>query len=361
MVDFSVQRTIEWKDDSRSIIIIDQSLLPLKLKFVECRSVPELVHAIQTMQIRGAPALGVAGAMGIALSSTTHMKANSKSQLIGLIKKDALSIKNARPTAVNLPWGVEQALGFVHDQLPESVTGKEASEKIIEFVKALADEDVQINRKLSRLGQSLIRTNSTILTHCNAGALATVGYGTALGVIRSAREVGKQVRVFATESRPVMQGARLTSFELKNDGFDVTLIPDTAVGISMQRGLVDCVIVGADRITKDGHVFNKIGTYQVATLAKRHDIPFYVAAPISSFDFRTDWRKVKIEERPPTEVKKIAGIEIAPDVSVFNPAFDATPPELVSAIICEVGVLRKPFGPKIKRLMKLARPRGPVA
>jgi methylthioribose-1-phosphate isomerase len=184
-----------------------------------------------------------------------------------------------------------------------------------------------------------------------AGALATVGYGTALGVLRAAREEGKKVRVFATESRPVLQGARLTAFELTNDGFDVTLLPDTAVGIAMQRGLIDGVIVGADRITRDGHVFNKIGTFQVATLAKKHGIPFYVAAPLSSFDFATSWKKVKIEERSADEVRKIAGKNLAPDgVSVFNPAFDITPPDLISAIICEAGILRKPFGPKIAKI-----------
>ena len=190
----------------------------------------------------------------------------------------------------------------------------------------------------------------------SAGALATVGYGTALGVLRSAFKNGKMLKIYATESRPVMQGARLTTFELLNDGFDVTLLPDTAVGIAMQRGMVDKVIVGADRITRDGHVFNKIGTFQVATLAHKFGIPFYVAAPISTFDFKSSWRKVRIEERAPEEVKTIRGIKIAPPrVSAFNPAFDCTPPELVSAIICEERVLTRPFGPKTNRLMKTAK------
>jgi methylthioribose-1-phosphate isomerase len=186
-----------------------------------------------------------------------------------------------------------------------------------------------------------------------AGALATVGYGTALGVLRAAKQKGKKVVVFATESRPVLQGARLTAFELLNDGFDVTLLSDTAAGIAMQKGMIDCVIVGADRITTDGHVFNKVGTYQLATLARKHRIPFYVAAPVSSFDFSTSWRKVKIEERAAEEVKKIQGVSISPEgVSVFNPAFDVTPPDLVSAIICEKGILRKPYRQKIERLKK---------
>ncbi len=184
-----------------------------------------------------------------------------------------------------------------------------------------------------------------------AGALATVGYGTALGVIRSAASKGKKLKIYATESRPVLQGARLTSFELLNDGFDVTLIPDTAVGIAMERGLIDRVVVGADRITKTGHVFNKVGTYQIATLAKRHKLPFYVAAPLSTFDFESSWKQVKIEERSPDEVRTIAGVRTAPkNVAVFNPAFDCTPPELVTAIICEAGVVRKPFPPKMARL-----------
>jgi methylthioribose-1-phosphate isomerase len=187
----------------------------------------------------------------------------------------------------------------------------------------------------------------------NAGALATVGYGTALGVLRAAREKGKKVKVFATESRPVLQGARLTTFELANDGFDVTLLPDTAVGLAMQKGFVDGVIVGADRVTKDGHVFNKVGTYQIATLAKKHHVPFYVAAPLSSFDFKTSWKKVKIEERSADEVRKIAEKQLAPDdILVFNPAFDITPPNLISAIICEAGILRRPYQAKIMKIGK---------
>jgi len=186
-----------------------------------------------------------------------------------------------------------------------------------------------------------------------AGALATVGYGTALGVLRSVATQGKTLKIFAAEARPVLQGARLTSYELSNDGFDVTLVPDTAIGISMQRGMIDRVIVGADRITRDGHVFNKVGTYQIATLAKKHQIPFYVAAPLSTFDFKTNWKDVKIEERSPDEVRKIGGRQTAPpEVSVFNPAFDVTPPELVTAIITEEGVLRKPFAPKINTLRR---------
>lgn len=195
-----------------------------------------------------------------------------------------------------------------------------------------------------------------------AGALATVGYGTALGVLRSARTQGKKLKVYATESRPVLQGARLTAYELLNDGFDVTLIPDTAVGIAMQRGLIDRIVVGADRIVRSGHVFNKVGTFQIATLAKKHRTPFYVAAPLSTFDFHSNWRDVKIEERSPNEVKTIRGVATAPEsVSVFNPAFDCTPPELITAIICDKGVLTKPFAPKINRLWRIVEKRAPLA
>jgi methylthioribose-1-phosphate isomerase len=205
----------------------------------------------------------------------------------------------------------------------------------------------------------------SVWTQQIAGALATVGYGTALGVLRSVANQGKTLKVFAAEARPVLQGARLTSYELTNDGFDVTLVPDTAIGISMQRGMIDRVIVGADRITRDGHVFNKVGTYQIATLAKKHKIPFYVAAPLSTFDFETNWKDVKIEERSPDEVRRIGGRQTAPEtVSVFNPAFDSTPPELVTAIITEEGVLTKPYAPKINRLKRKVlqkKGKGPVA
>ncbi len=185
-----------------------------------------------------------------------------------------------------------------------------------------------------------------------------MGYGTALGVLRAATEKGKRIKVFATESRPVLQGARLTAFELANDGFDVTLLPDTAVGLAMQRGLIDGVIVGADRITKDGHVFNKVGTYQIATLAKKHHLPFYVAAPVSSFDFVTSWKKVKIEERSADEVRRIAEKQLAPDdILVFNPAFDITPPNLITAIVCEAGILRKPYARNIAKMRASLKPR----
>ncbi|MDG6906961.1 MAG: S-methyl-5-thioribose-1-phosphate isomerase [Nitrososphaerota archaeon] len=342
--------------------MIDQTLLPREFKFVRCSTVPEVIDAIKTMKIRGAPAIGVAGAMGVALA-VQCAKSSTKKDLIREIDADILALKSARPTAVNLAWGVEKTVDFVKSELPENID-LASKNRVVKFVEGLADADVRTNIKLSDLGAKLFRNGDTVLTHCNAGALATVGYGTALGVLRSVTKQGKTLKVFAAEARPVLQGARLTSFELSNDGFDVTLISDTAVGISMQKGLIDRVVVGADRITKTGHVFNKVGTYQIAALAKRHHIPFYVAAPLSTFDFETDWKKVKIEERSPDEVKRVRSEQTAPDVvNVFNPAFDVTPPQLVTAIICEEGLLTKPFAPKIKRLKRRAMrlKLGPVA
>ncbi|MHB1867768.1 MAG: S-methyl-5-thioribose-1-phosphate isomerase [Nitrososphaerales archaeon] len=359
---FYEQRTIEWDNESNSIVMIDQTLLPKEFNFVRCTTVPEVIDAIKMMKIRGAPAIGVAGAMGVALA-VQRSNSKTKQELLREIELDIAALKSARPTAVNLVWGVDKAVEFIRSELTETID-LESKRKVVRFVEGLADSDVETNKKLSDYGAKLFHSGDTVLTHCNAGALATVGYGTALGVLRSVTKEGKTLRVFAAEARPVLQGARLTAYELTADGFDVTLIPDTAVGISMQRGLIDRVIVGADRITKTGHVFNKVGTYQIATLAKRHHIPFYVAAPLSTFDFETDWKKVKIEERSANEVKRVRSEQTAPEsVKVFNPAFDVTPPALITAIICEAGVLKKPFAPKIKRLKRRAMKvkTGPVA
>ena len=219
--------------------------------------------------------------------------------------------------------------------------------------KKMADNDIEIDKTMGKCGAELFENNDTIMTHCNAGALATVAYGTALGVIRATKESGKNIKVIATETRPVQQGSRLTAFELKHDGFDVSLIPDTAVGYSMTNGLVDKVVVGADRIVRTGHVFNKIGTYQVATMAKQHGIPFYVAAPLSTFDMKTDAKDVIIEMRKGTEVTGIGEKKTAPDgINVINPAFDMTPPELISGIITEKGVAKSPFTESIKKLFE---------
>ena len=224
---------------------------------------------------------------------------------------------------------------------------------VVNAAKKMADDDIEINKIMGKNGSVLFDNNDTIMTHCNAGALATVAYGTALGVIRATRESGKNVKVIATETRPVQQGSRLTAFELKHDGFDVSLIPDTAVGYTMANGLVDKVIVGADRIVRTGHVFNKIGTYQVATMAKQHGIPFYVAAPLSTFDMKSDAKDVVIEMRKGSEVTGIGDKKTAPDdINVINPAFDITPPELISGIITEKGVAKPPYEESIKKLFE---------
>jgi len=226
-------------------------------------------------------------------------------------------------------------------------------ELVISEAKKMADEDIKINKTMGKNGSVLFDNDDTIMTHCNAGALATVAYGTALGVIRATKESGKNVKVIATETRPIQQGSRLTAFELKHDGFDVSLIPDTAVGYSMANGLVNKVVVGADRIVKTGHVFNKIGTYQVATMAKQHGIPFYVAAPLSTIDMKTNAEDVIIEMRKGTEVTGIGDKKTAPDdINVINPAFDMTPPELISGIITEKGVAKPPFEESIKKLFE---------
>ena len=254
-----------------------------------------------------------------------------------------------RPTAVNLAWGLEQIMDIAHSN--NSVD--EIKNLIIDAAKKMADNDIEINKTMGKFGAELFENNDTIMTHCNAGALATVAYGTALGVIRATKESGKNIKVIATETRPVQQGSRLTAFELKHDGFDVSLIPDTAVGYSMTNGLVDKVVVGADRIVRTGHVFNKIGTYQVATMAKQHGIPFYVAAPLSTFDMKTDAKDVIIEMRKGTEVTGIGEKKTAPDgINVINPAFDITPPELISGIITEKGVAKSPFTESIKKLFE---------
>jgi methylthioribose-1-phosphate isomerase len=226
-------------------------------------------------------------------------------------------------------------------------------QSVIDESKKMAEEDIEINKSMGKNGSVLFDNNDTIMTHCNAGALATVAYGTALGVIRATRESGKNVKVIATETRPIQQGSRLTAFELKHDGFDVSLIPDTAVGYSMANGLVNKVIVGADRIVRTGHVFNKIGTYQVATMAKQHGIPFYVAAPLSTFDMNSDAKDVVIEMRKGVEVTGTGDKKTAPDdINVINPAFDMTPPELISGIITEKGVAKPPYEKSIKKLFE---------
>ena len=337
-------RTVEWKNNS--VVMIDQTKLPNKLVFVKYKNYKDVATAIQTLVVRGAPAIGVSGAFGLALAAL-QSKAKSKEKLLADLEKARKILFETRPTAVNLAWGLEKMMNVAKQGTDMSSIRRE----MIETAKKMAEDDISTNRKMGRYGAELFGNNDTIMTHCNAGALATVAYGTALGVIRATKESGKKIKVIATETRPVMQGSRLTAFELKHDGIDVSLIPDTAVGYAMSRRLVNKVIVGADRILRTGHVYNKIGTYQVATMAKQHNIPFYVAAPLSTFDLKSNPEDVIIEQRKASEVTGMAGKKTAPaDITVINPAFDMTPPELITGIITEAGIATPPFEESIKKL-----------
>jgi len=339
-------KTVEWKNNK--VVMIDQTKLPNELVFVEYDDFNQVADAIRLLIVRGAPAIGVSGAFGLALA-VLQSHATTKDELISDLEKAKKILFETRPTAVNLAWGLEKIM----DVAKEKNSVDEIRNSIIDTAKKMAEEDVQINKTIGKNGSELFDNNDTIMTHCNAGALATVAYGTALGVIRAIKESGKNVKVIATETRPVQQGSRLTAFELKHDGFDVSLIPDTAVGYTMANGLVNKVIVGADRIVKTGHVFNKIGTYQVATMAKQHGIPFYVAAPLSSFDMKSNPEDVIIEQRKASEVTGIGDKKTAPEgINVINPAFDMTPPELISGIITEKGVAKAPFEESIKKLFE---------
>jgi methylthioribose-1-phosphate isomerase len=287
--------------------------------------------------------------MGVAVAAHSS-KASTREDLLKDIGRAADGLRSTRPTAVNLFWGIDRVVG----------AAKAARGGVDKMVRAtvstaveMAEEDVEANRRLGKIGERLLDDGDVVMTHCNAGALATVGYGTALGVVRAAREAGKCIKVIVNETRPALQGARLTAFELVRDGFHCTLISDTAVGYMMSRGRVDKVVVGADRITKDGYVFNKIGTYQVAVLANRHGIPFYPAAPRSTFDLQKTHDKVVIEERAADEVVLVKGRRIAPKgISVANPAFDETPPELVTAIVTDRGLIGRPISENIATVMR---------
>tara|TARA_B100000809_G_scaffold161950_1_gene159231 strand:- start:355 stop:1389 length:1035 start_codon:yes stop_codon:yes gene_type:complete len=338
--------TIEWKNNE--VIMIDQTKLPNELVYVKFTDYNDVAEAIRTLVVRGAPAIGVSGAFGMALAGL-QSKAETKEELLSDLEKAQKILFMTRPTAVNLVWGLEQIMKVA--KANDSVD--EIKESIIDKAKQMADDDIKINKEMGKHGSQLFENNDSVMTHCNAGALATVGYGTALGVIRATKESGKNIKVIATETRPVQQGSRLTAFELKHDGIDVTIIPDTAVGYTMANNLVNRVVVGADRILRTGHVYNKIGTYQVATMAKQHNIPFYVAAPLSTFDLKSNIEDVIIEQRNASEVTGIGDKKTAPDdIGVINPAFDLTTPDLISGIITEKGVIKPPYEESISKLFE---------
>ncbi len=335
-------KTIEWTDDG--VRMIDQRKLPVTEEYPVFTTYEEVAEAIQLMVVRGAPAIGVAAAMGVALGVR-----DSKAASMDALRKDFQNILrvlgSTRPTAVNLFWALERMeRRFNEVAVSEAARGRVAH-ALVQEALLIQNEDIENNKRMGRFGQELLPNSGTVLTHCNAGALATAGYGTALGVIRAALENGKRLRVLADETRPFLQGARLTAWELWKDKIDVKVISDNMAGSFMRQGYVDAVIVGADRIAANGDVANKIGTYGVAVLAKQHKIPFYVAAPFSTLDLKiADGSHIPIEQRDPAEVTHIGGVRVVPDgVSVFNPAFDVTPHEFVTAIITDRGVAHPPY------------------
>ncbi|MFQ5480228.1 MAG: S-methyl-5-thioribose-1-phosphate isomerase [Thermodesulfobacteriota bacterium] len=340
-------KTIEWVD--KGVRMIDQRVLPTREVYKTFKGYKEVAGAIKDMVVRGAPAIGVAGAMGIALGASKISPKDFKT-FSRDFRKIVKHVAGARPTAVNLAWAARR-MEDVFEKNKDRPT-EEIKKILIAEARKMHDEDVLINKKLGANGARLLKKNSTVLTHCNAGALATAGYGTALGVIRAAVEKGKNISVLADETRPFLQGARLTAWELKKDNIDVTLIADNMAGHLMKEGLVDAVVVGADRIASNGDAANKIGTYTVAVLAKEHKIPFYVAAPTSTIDMDIKTgAEIPIEERSTKEITHIGGKRLAPaGIKIKNPVFDVTPAKLITAIITEKGVAKKPFRAGIKAL-----------
>jgi methylthioribose-1-phosphate isomerase len=330
--------TIAWDAENNCIVYIDQTLLPGRYEVARCRTVDELAGAIRRLAIRGAPALGIAGAMGVALAAVRSGERDPV-RFRQDLHRAAEILRSTRPTAVNLGWGIDRVLGAA-DAAGSVEAAKEAA---VREASAVAGEDEVTCRRIGAFGAELLPERCTVLTHCNAGALACRCWGTALGVVRSAVEAGKDVRVIACETRPLNQGSRLTCWELARDGIDVTLITDSAAAYLMRKGVIDAVIVGADRITRDA-VFNKIGTYMHAISARHHGVPFYVAAPVSTFDPARSEVDVVVEERDRGELARCGDRVLAPDgASVLNYAFDATPLDLVDAIVTDVGVLRPPY------------------
>ena len=340
-------KTIAWEKDK--VILLDQTKLPFEETYLVCDSYDVVAESIKKMVVRGAPAIGVAAAMGIALGALC-IKAREYDEFKQRIEKVCQEFAQTRPTAVNLFWAIERMKNLVITHSDRSV--KELKSLLRKEAVKIGEEDIKINRQIGQVGKGLIKDGYAVLTHCNAGALATAGYGTALGVIRAAFEESKKVKVLACETRPFLQGARLTAWELKQSGIPVTVITDGMAGYAMQKKQIDVVITGADCICLNGDVANKIGTYSLAVLAKEHKIPFYVAAPLSSVNlsFR-EGEAVSIEERDEKEVTHIEGKRIVPEgVKVWNPAFDITPSKYVSAIITEKEIVKRPYKKNLRKL-----------
>lgn len=338
--------TLRWT--AQGVEMIDQTRLPHVEEFVLCRNYKEVADAIFTMIIRGAPAIGVAAAMGVAIGAQQASDANFDAEF----EEICATLAATRPTAVNLFWGIDRM-----KKLRQSLAGESLAvvrEKLVQEAQNVHAEDIAINKRIGAHGAPLVPDGKTVLTHCNAGALATAGYGTALGVIRAAVEAGKKIDVFADETRPFLQGSRLTVWELQKDGIDTTLITDNMAGHFLRSGRIGCVVVGADRIASNGDVANKIGTYGVAVLAKENGIPFYVAAPISTLDMNiASGEQIPIEERAASEVTAMFGHKVAPEgTKVKNPAFDMTPNRYVTGIITERGVARAPYEVSLKKMVE---------
>lgn len=343
--------TIEWEGDiSGRVRLIDQTLLPTELKFVYCEDIKSIWHAIKTLMVRGAPAIGIAAAMGVVLG-IKDIHAKNTDAFLKELKQVTTYLGTSRPTAVNLFWGLTRMERVAQENKGKSV--QEIKETLLDEALKIQNEDRVICRQIGENGVGLIKDGSGILTHCNAGGLATADYGTALAVLFKAKEQGRHITVYADETRPLLQGARLTAWELLHAGIDVTLICDNMAAHVMKLGKVQCVIVGADRIAANGDTANKIGTFGVSILAKEHGIPFYVAAPVSTFDLTIkSGDEIPIEERSPEEITNGFGKKTAPEgIKVFNPAFDVTPAKNITAIITEKGVIQKPSVENIRRLL----------
>ena len=342
-----MQRTVDYQNNR--VILIDQTRIPDELVMLELADCESVADAIATMKVRGAPAIGVAAALGMALAARGS-QADSVDALITDLEHAGETLRNTRPTAVNLSWAVQKVISAAQSATSDGGTVPEIKSAVEECAVSMLAEDEEINRAIGRHGAQLLPDEGHVLTHCNAGALACVSYGTALGVIRAAVEEGKRIHVFADETRPRLQGMKLTCFELVSDNIPVTLISDSMAGSLMRKGRIDCVVVGADRIAANGDAANKIGTYSVAVLAHHHGIPFYVAAPISTIDFSlASGDDIPIEERAHEEVTHINGRRIAPlGVEVVNPSFDVTPAALISAIITENGIAHPPYRESLK-------------
>ena len=340
--------TIDWQDDT--IVMIDQRKLPAQEVYVRCRTAQEVAKAIRTMVIRGAPAIGVAAAMGLALGMRRSSATGTK-QFAVEFQKTCDMMAATRPTAVNLFWAIERMKRTFSEGALAGESTAELAARLDREARAIHDEDVANCRTMGQFGATLVPDGARVLTHCNAGALATAGYGSALGVIRAAVEQGKRVAVFADETRPFLQGARLTAWELVRDGISTTVITESMAGPLMRSGEIDLVVVGADRIAANGDTANKIGTYTVAVLAREHKVPFFVAAPLSTIDLATpDGEHIPIEERDEREVSHLGGSRLTPiGAKIRNPAFDVTPHRYITGIITEQGVFMPPFGESLQQ------------